>query len=72
MADLHPGDGNARVLKRYWVHGEGALKILWGVDGDFYRCVAQLSKYVVDPKGLCNTYHQAALGSPPGQGPHVG
>lgn len=68
MADLKPGDGNARVLKNYWTRGPGALKILWGTPGDFNRCVVQLSPYVRDPKGLCNTYHVAATGFPPGKG----
>lgn len=67
MADAHPGDGNARRLKDYWVHGAGAAKIQWGTPGDFNRCVVELGKYVADPKGLCNTYHEAALGVAPGQ-----
>lgn len=62
-----PGNPAAK-LRNYWVHGEGALKIRWGTDGDFDRCVKHLGKYVADPKGLCNTYHQAALGAPPGKG----
>lgn len=57
----------AHRLKEYWVHGEGAAKIRWGEPGDFNRCVSHLGKYVVDPKGLCNTYHEAALGVAPGQ-----
>lgn len=67
MPDITPGDRQAAKLKAYWVHGEGALKIGWGTPGDFNRCVVQLGKYVADPKGLCNTYHVAALGVAPGQ-----
>lgn len=67
MPDTAPGDGQARKLKAYWVHGEGAAKIRWGTPGDFNRCVVQLGKYVQDPKGLCNSYHVAALGVPPGK-----
>lgn len=58
----------ARRLKEYWVHGPGAVKIRWGEPHDFDRCVKHLRKYVHDPEGLCNTYHQAALGRPPGKG----
>lgn len=58
----------AARLREYWVHGEGAVKIRWGTPGDFNRCVRQLRKYVRDPEGLCNTYHQEALGHPPGKG----
>ncbi|MGH3099308.1 MAG: hypothetical protein ACRDMV_25285 [Streptosporangiales bacterium] len=58
---------SARRLKNYWVHGKGAAKIRWGEPNDFYRCVAHLRKYVSDPQGLCNTYHEAALGVAPGQ-----
>ena len=49
-------------LHRYWVHGEGAAKIAWGSPGDFDRCVAELGKYIGDPKGYCNLAHHAALG----------
>lgn len=66
MADTHPGD--ARELKTYWARGKGALKIRWGTDGDFARCVRHLSKYVSDPEGYCNVLHQEALGAPPGKG----
>lgn len=65
--DPSPKPG-ARRLRRYWTRGEGAAKIGWGTDGDYMRCVSHLGKYVTDPKGLCNVYHQAALGAPPGHG----
>ena len=68
MPDTNPGDGRAYHLKRYWTHGEGAIKIRWGTPNDFYRCIEHLGKYVRDPKGLCNVYHRAALGAPPGKG----
>lgn len=61
-------DAGAAKLREYWVHGPGAAKIRWGSAGDFDRCVMHLGKYVTDPKGLCNTYHQEALGAPPGKG----
>lgn len=65
-----PKPGSDHSLREYWVHGKGAIKIKWGEDGDFRRCVRELGKYVSDPEGLCNEYHQEALGAPPGKG-HV-
>jgi hypothetical protein len=67
MVDTNPGDRGAARLKRYWTIGPGAAKIRWGQPGDFNRCVLQLEKYVDDPQGLCNTYHVAVLGVPPGK-----
>jgi phage head maturation protease len=49
-------------LHRYWVHGEGAAKIQWNAPGSFDRCVAELGKYIRDPKGYCNLAHHAATG----------
>lgn len=62
------GSHTGAKLKAYWVSGKGAAKIRWREDGDFERCVHHLGKYVDDPKGLCNTYHVAAVGAPPGKG----
>jgi hypothetical protein len=61
-------DPGATRLREYWVHGEGAAKIQWGVPHDYDRCVDELSKYVGDrAHGLCNIYHREALGVAPGQ-----
>jgi HK97 family phage prohead protease len=49
-------------LHEYWVHGEGAAKIQWEAPGSFDRCVAELGKYIRDPKGYCNLAHHAATG----------
>lgn len=68
MAATPKGVEGARKLREYWVHGPGAVKIRWGEPHDFDRCVSHLRKYVRDPEGLCNEYHQAALGQPPGKG----
>lgn len=65
--DPSPNPGATR-LRIYWTRGAGAAKIGWGAPGDFNRCVRHLRKYVSDPKGLCNVFHQAALGAPPGHG----
>ena len=55
-----------RNLRKYWLHGKGALKIRWNTGGDFTRCVRQLGKHVADPKGLCAVYHKQATGVWPG------
>lgn len=68
MAVTPKGVEGAAKLRDYWVRGRGAVKIAWGTPGDYKRCVRHLRKYVSDPEGLCNTYHQAALGKPPGKG----
>lgn len=66
--DPSPKKG-ARTLRRYWTRGKGAAKILWGTPGDFKRCVRHLRKYVgTGAEGLCNIYHQTAVGAPPGKG----
>jgi hypothetical protein len=62
-----PGN-DAEALRKYWVHGEGAVKIRWGTDGDFNRCVTHLRKYVSDAPGLCASYHHEATGQWPGLG----
>ena len=55
--------GNAERLRRYWVHGKGALKIRWGQPGDWSRCVRHLSKYLGPrAKGYCQLRHKEALG----------
>ncbi len=57
-------------IRRYWVRGKGALKIKWGVPGDFNRCRLQLAKYVQNPDwlaGLCANMHKEAIGVWPGQ-----
>lgn len=57
-------------LMEYWIHGKGAAKINWGVDGDYNRCLAELTKYVGDrAHGLCNVYHVHATGKAPGHAP---
>lgn len=60
--------GGAERLRRYWLHGEGALKIRWGTDGDWTRCVRHLSKYLgVRAKGYCTLRHKEATGMWPNQ-----
>lgn len=55
MADLNPGDR----LKRYWLRGEGALKIRWGTDGDWTRCYHALREHVGDSRArrMCAAWH---------------
>jgi hypothetical protein len=62
---------NTERLMEYWAHGKGAALISWGHDGDFDRCVTQLSKYVGPDvvKGLCSNLHVRATGFRPGHAP---
>lgn len=60
-----PGGGHD--LRNYWTKGEGAVKIGWGTDGSFARCVSHLGKHVRDPQGLCAEYHKAATGEWPAE-----
>ena len=72
---LTPKDvASTEKLMRYWATGEGAVKIRWGVPGDFDRCVVQLSKYVSPAivKGLCSNLHVRATGFRPGHAPSEG
>lgn len=53
----------ATELRKYWIAGDGAKKIQWGVGGDWYRCVRQLSPFLgVRSKGYCQLLHKTALG----------
>lgn len=62
-----PGQRRAESLRKYWVHGEGALKIRWGTPGDFTRCVRQLRKYMgARTEGYCALRHREAAGNWPG------
>lgn len=65
--------GNADRLRRYWTTGAGGQRIRWGVEGDFDRCVAELTEHLgARAKGYCNLRHQEMVGAAPGQGPHAG
>lgn len=60
---LDKNRGNAEKLRRYWLYGKGAAKIRWGTDGDWTRCVRQLSKYLGPrAKGYCALRHKEATG----------
>lgn len=55
--------GGAEKLRRYWLHGPGALKIRWGTPGDWTRCVRNLSKYMGPrARGYCALRHKEATG----------
>jgi len=65
--------GNAEELRRYWTHGEGGAKIRWNTDGDWTRCVRQLSKYLGPrAKGYCSLRHHEMTGHWSGDRPGVG
>jgi hypothetical protein len=60
---LDQNRGNAEALRKYWTHGEGALKIMWGVTGDFTRCVEHMSEYLGDrAHGYCALRHRDTTG----------
>ena len=59
--------GKAEELRKYWTVGKGGLKIRWGTDGDWTRCVQQLTKYLgVRAKGYCALRHKEMNGVYPG------
>jgi hypothetical protein len=55
-------------LENYWKRGKGALKIRWGTDGDFTRCVANLNDKVGSEraKRICAQWHKEVNGFWPG------
>jgi hypothetical protein len=60
---LDRNKGNAERLRRYWLYGPGALKIMWNTPGDWTRCYRLLSKYMgVRAKGYCALRHKEATG----------
>ena len=64
----HPVD--SQRLRDYWTRGKGALKIRWGVPGDFNRCRRELGKYIPNPQwlaGTCANLHKVAIRLWPGQ-----
>lgn len=57
---------NADRLRRYWTKGQGAIRIAWGTEGDWTRCVTNLSPHLKDAKGYCADLHHEVLGYWPG------
>lgn len=59
-------------LKQYWLTGKGAVKIRWGTDGDWTRCVRLVQKAAgadmthEQVKGYCSKLHFMANGFYPG------
>lgn len=78
--EITPRDvANTERLKTFWAEGPGAARIVWGTDGDFMRCIANIQKAVTDGgkpplsdhmiKGLCAELHKRATGFTPGHAP---
>lgn len=64
---LDKNRGGAEKLRRYWTRGPGGAKIGWGTEGDWTRCVSQLSKYLGPrAKGYCSLRHKEMNGYWPG------
>ena len=71
------GRTSAEVLREYWTreghpgptHWANEEAIDWGRDGDWARCVAQLTPHIgaEGAKGYCNLRHHEALGYWPAQ-----
>lgn len=63
--------GGAEQLRRYWTRGKGALKIAWGVHGDWRRCYRQLFKHM-GPRaaGWCQLRHKEMTGMYTGNKAH--
>jgi hypothetical protein len=52
-------DPRAEKLRRYWSSGKGALKIRWGMPGDWRRCYRHLRKYMgLRARGYCQNLHK--------------
>lgn len=62
-ADKPDRDGGAE-LRRYWVHGEGAIKIDWHALGAIARCELALGDKVTFAPALCRSYYKDATGKP--------
>lgn len=69
-----PGDMKAtEKLRQYWTTGTGGMvKIRWNTDGDWTRCVRQLSKYMTrdQAEGYCQNLHKRATGMYTGDKAH--
>lgn len=64
-ADAVPRTMLPPQLFKYWVAGKGAIKIKWGIKGDWQRCRDHLTKYVksdYQTKALCAELHKFATG----------
>ncbi|QEM41551.1 hypothetical protein SEA_FORZA_82 [Gordonia phage Forza] len=71
--DATPNQRKATHLRKYWVRGKGAVKIRWGTEGDFTRCVSQLQKYLgARAKGYCAKRHKETVGYWPGDKRNTG
>lgn len=62
--NLDRNQGNAERLRRYWTVGPGGAKINWANDdGNWTRCVRQLTKYLgPGARGYCQILHKQMTG----------
>ncbi|WNM69925.1 hypothetical protein SEA_GUYFAGIERI_22 [Rhodococcus phage GuyFagieri] len=66
----NPKNIDGASLKRYWTVGAGGIKIRWGTDGDFTRCVRKIRKHAGEhgfsAEGYCARLHHEMNGYWPG------
>lgn len=72
--ELTPKDAeNTERLKRWATTGAGAAHFMWGVPGDFDRCVAFYREHTTMSEamihGYCSNLHVRATGARPGHAP---
>lgn len=69
VADTPEDIQSVRRLRRWYVRGEGAARIMWGTPGSFRRCVAIAGKHMSpeNAKGYCALRYKEATGRWPGR-----
>lgn len=69
IADTPEDIQSVRRLRRWYVRGEGAARIMWGTPGSFRRCVAIAGKHMSpeNAKGYCALRYKEATGRWPGR-----
>lgn len=70
MVNTTPNQRKAEPMRKYWLRGAGAVRIMWGVPGDFNRCRTLLTPYMGERSaGYCAKLHKSATGGWPGHAP---
>lgn len=70
VVNTTPNQRKAEPMRKYWLRGAGAVRIMWGVPGDFNRCRTLLTPYLgARSAGYCAKLHHSATGGWPGHAP---